>query len=130
LTIQVKRVHFSPSASGAETAGAGTATASAASAEQLPTASLHISGPVTEENQHVKMGAYHTLDIETQRNIRIIKDEWDSVALGRVEEACVPGRGAEVGAVVCGEGESPSNVISTTQFKQLFDRFGGILLAL
>jgi protein pelota len=104
LTIEVKRVHFSPSASGAENAGAGAASASTASADQLPTASLHIAGPVTEENQHVKMGAYHTLDIETQRDIRIIKEEWDSVALERVEEAIVPGRGAEVGAVVCGEG--------------------------
>jgi protein pelota len=67
---------------------------------------------VAEENQHVKMGAYHTLDIETQRDIRIIKDEWDSVALARVEEACVPGRGAEVGAVVCGEGSAAFCLLS------------------
>jgi protein pelota len=31
-------------------------------------------------------------------------DGWDSVAIARVEEAIIPGRGAEVGAVVCGEG--------------------------
>jgi hypothetical protein len=34
------------------------------------------------------------------------KDGWDSVSIGRIEEATVEGRGAEVGAVVCGEGES------------------------
>ena len=51
------------------------------------------------------MGAFHTLDIETNRDIRIEKAEgWDSIALSRIEEAIVPGRGAEVGAVVCGEG--------------------------
>lgn len=33
------------------------------------------------------------------------KDGWDSVSLGRIDEATVEGRGAEVGAVVCGEGE-------------------------
>lgn len=66
---------------------------------------LHIVGPVTSENPHVKLGAYHTLDIEAFRDVRIEKEDgWDSIALGRVEEAIIPGRGAEVAAVVCGEG--------------------------
>ena len=51
------------------------------------------------------MNAFHTLDIEVGRDIRIEKDEWDSIALATVRESCVPGRGAEVGAIVCGEGE-------------------------
>ncbi|KAI0772623.1 hypothetical protein BC629DRAFT_1583162 [Irpex lacteus] len=59
------------------------------------TAGLSITGPVVVENQHVRLGAFHTLDIE---------DGWDSVALERVQESCVPGRGAEVAAVVCSEG--------------------------
>ena len=51
------------------------------------------------------MGAFHTLDIEANRDVRIEKEDgWDSIALARVEESCVPGRGAEVAAVVCGEG--------------------------
>nr|VWO95197.1 Uncharacterized protein [Ganoderma boninense] len=67
---------------------------------------VEVSGRVAEENQHVKLGAFHTLDIEVNKDVRIEKDEggWDSVALGRVEESCVPGRGAEVAAIVCGEG--------------------------
>jgi protein pelota len=60
-----------------------------------------------EENDHVKMGAFHTLDIEANRDVRIEKAEWDSISLERVEEASQPGRGAEVGAVVCGEGQDP-----------------------
>lgn len=53
------------------------------------------------------MGAFHTLDLEANRDVRIEKEEgWDSVSLGRVQESCVPGRGAEVAAVVCGEGAS------------------------
>jgi protein pelota len=50
------------------------------------------------------MNAFHTLDVEVGRDVRIEKDEWDSIALATVEESCVPGRGAEVGAIVCGEG--------------------------
>jgi eRF1 domain 1 len=68
---------------------------------------LHVSGPVVEENKYVKMGQYHTLDLETQRNVTILKDEWDSVALGRIKEACDVTKKAEVGAVVMQEGSAP-----------------------
>lgn len=51
------------------------------------------------------MGAFHTLDIEANRDVRIEKPVWDSISLERIEEASQPGRGAEVGAVVCGEGK-------------------------
>ena len=52
------------------------------------------------------MGQYHTLDLEMQRNVTIIKDEWDSVALDRVKDACDVSKKAEVGAVVLQEGMS------------------------
>ena len=52
------------------------------------------------------MNSFHRLDIEVGRDVRIEKEEWDSIALVTVEESCVPGRGAEVGAIVCGEGQS------------------------
>lgn len=55
----------------------------------------------------MKMNAFHTLDVEVGRDVRIEKDEWDSIALTTVQESCVPGRGAEVGAIVCGEGQPP-----------------------
>jgi protein pelota len=59
------------------------------------------------------MGAYHTLDIESNRDVRIEKaDGWDSVAKARVEEAIIPGKGAEVGAVVCGEGTAAFCLLS------------------
>ena len=76
-------------------------------------ASLAISGRVTSENPHVKLGAHHTLDIEANRDVRIEKvDGWDSIALARVDEAIIPGRGAEVGAVVCGEGTAAFCLLS------------------
>ena len=103
LTIQVSRVDFSSSTTpSASTAPQDQGTSSSAAPT---TAALHISGRVTSENPHVKLGAFHTLDVEPNRDVRIEKlDGWDSVAISRVEEAIIPGRGAEVGAVVCGEG--------------------------
>jgi protein pelota len=45
--------------------------------------------------------------------VRIEKEfGWDSIALGRVDEAIVPGRGAEVGAVVMGEGTATFCLLS------------------
>jgi protein pelota len=79
---------------------------------------------VVNENDYVRMGAYHTLDLEGEprssykgrggfglmianRDFRLTKTQgWDSVALERIEESTKEGRGAEVGAIVCGEGMS------------------------
>jgi len=58
------------------------------------------------------MGAFHTLDVEMNREVTITKEEWDSVALSRIDESCVEGRGAEVGAIVCGEGTAAICLLS------------------
>jgi protein pelota len=98
----VTRIEFTPPIT--PTAGAASDITATSAPPVEPTASLQITGRVVEENQHVKMGAFHTLDIEANRDVRIEKPEWDSISLERIEEASQPGRGAEVGAVVCGEG--------------------------
>ncbi|KAG6336698.1 hypothetical protein ID866_2405 [Astraeus odoratus] len=112
LTLQVAKVEYS--SAGAPSASADQACQGPNSPTGAPSlAALHISGKVTSENQYVKLGAFHTLDIEVNRDIRIEKYEgWDSIALSRVQEACVPGRGAEVGAVVCGEGSAAFCLLS------------------
>ncbi|KAG8966098.1 Translation factor pelota [Tulasnella sp. 419] len=109
LTLQVTNVVFAPSTASST---ANTNSSASGSAAQEMTATLHISGRVSQENAHVKMGAYHTLDLEPNRDVRIVKEQWDSVSLGRVEEACVEGRGAEIGAIVCGEGTAALCLLS------------------
>ncbi|KZT20415.1 pelota [Neolentinus lepideus HHB14362 ss-1] len=108
LTLVVTHVEFTPAitSSTADTTNPNSTTSADV------TASIQISGRVAVENQHARMGAYHTLDIEVNRDVRIIKDQWDSIALNRVEESCVPGRGAEVAAVVCGEGTAAFVLLS------------------
>lgn len=66
---------------------------------------LHVSGRVAEENKWVKVGAYHTLDLELQRNFTLEKSEgWDSVALDVVKEAVKQDKEGTVPAVVMQEG--------------------------
>ncbi|XP_041977846.1 protein pelota [Aricia agestis] len=65
---------------------------------------LRLKGRNIVENQYVKMGAYHTLDLELNRKFVLKKLLWDSVALERVEMACDPAASADVAAVVMQEG--------------------------
>lgn len=113
--------------SSAPPAAGGPPGASSASASQGAT--LSITGQVTTENQHVKMGAFHTLDLETNRDVRIVKQEWDSISFNRVKEACEEGRGAEVGAIVCGEGMPQSLTREERPFTDLKFRNGGGMFA-
>ncbi|RDW75134.1 protein DOM34 [Coleophoma cylindrospora] len=49
---------------------------------------LHVSGRVASENEWVSVGAYHTLDLELERQFTLEKPSgWDSVALDVVKES-------------------------------------------
>lgn len=82
LTIRVTKLDFDPQAS-----------------------QLHVSGKVAEENKYVKLGGYHTLDLELHRNFTIEKAEgWDSVALDTLKEAISQDAKAQMWAVIMQEG--------------------------
>lgn len=77
---------------------------------------LHVSGRVAEENKHVKLGSYHTLDLELQRAFTLEKaDGWDSIAVGILREAIDQTAKAELWAVVMQEGLANICVITTHQ---------------
>lgn len=120
LTIQVTKVAFDatgssapPDPGAAATAQQTEATAGTSAQGALgggggggagEGATLQVSGRVVEENQFVKMGAHHTLDLETNRQLTIRKDKWDSIHFERISESSDVGSTAEVGAVVLGNG--------------------------
>ncbi|KAH9862775.1 hypothetical protein J1614_010868 [Plenodomus biglobosus] len=77
---------------------------------------LHVSGRVAVENEHVKLGQHHTLDLELNRNFTLEKaDGWDSVALDMLKESCDNDRRAELWAVVLGEGTANICMITEHQ---------------
>ncbi|KAI3634436.1 hypothetical protein MIR68_008040 [Amoeboaphelidium protococcarum] len=80
---------------------------------QTGDASIRINGRVCEENEYVKMGAYHTIDLELHRNFTLYKLEWDRVALDRVKAACDISERAELAAVVMHDGLA--NICLVTQ---------------
>lgn len=77
---------------------------------------LHVAGRVASENEHVKLGSHHTLDLELNRKFTIEKgDGWDSIALEMLREACETERRAELWAVVMGEGTANICLITEHQ---------------
>lgn len=65
---------------------------------------LRVKGRNVCENQYVKMGQYHTIDLELNRKFVLTKEEWDIVSIERIENACDPTKKADVGAIVMQEG--------------------------
>jgi protein pelota len=66
--------------------------------------SLRLTGKNVEENEFIKRGQYHTLELEIGHPFTIEKECWDSLYLQQLEEACDPSTRAELAAVVMQEG--------------------------
>ncbi|EMC99540.1 hypothetical protein BAUCODRAFT_340166 [Baudoinia panamericana UAMH 10762] len=95
LTIRVTKLDFDPQA-----------------------AQLHVSGRVAEENKHVKLGSFHTLDLELQRNFTLEKaDGWDSVALDTLKESVNQDAKAQLWAVIMQEGLA--NICLITEYQTI-----------
>ncbi|CAI5529201.1 unnamed protein product [Closterium sp. Naga37s-1] len=65
---------------------------------------IRVRGKNITENEHVKLGSYHTLELDLQRAFTLTKDVWDSVAIDRLKEACDPSANADLAVVVMQEG--------------------------
>jgi len=51
---------------------------------------LRIGGKNVSESKFVRLGAYHTLDLEQNREFTLFKNEWDVVSLERIKDATDP----------------------------------------
>lgn len=65
---------------------------------------LRIRGKNILENEHVKIGQFHTLEIEPHRPFVLRKDVWDSMARDILRQACDPSASADLAVVMMQEG--------------------------
>ncbi|KAL5540405.1 hypothetical protein UlMin_042428 [Ulmus minor] len=65
---------------------------------------LRIRGKNILENEHVKIGQYHTLELELHRPFVLRKDVWDSLALHVLQQASDPAASADLAVVLMQEG--------------------------
>lgn len=65
---------------------------------------LRIRGKNVMENEHVKIGQFHTLEIEPHRPFVLRKELWDWAALDVLHQACDPAASADLAVVLMQEG--------------------------
>ncbi|PQQ14843.1 protein PELOTA 1 isoform X1 [Prunus yedoensis var. nudiflora] len=65
---------------------------------------LRIRGKNILENEYVKIGAFHTLELELQRPFVLRKDVWDSLALHELNQASDPAASADLAVILMQEG--------------------------
>ncbi|TXG48623.1 hypothetical protein EZV62_024498 [Acer yangbiense] len=65
---------------------------------------MRIRGKNILENEYVKIGAFHTLELELHRPFVLRKDLWDSLALDVLHQASDPAASADLAVVLMQEG--------------------------
>lgn len=65
---------------------------------------LRIRGKNILQNEHVKIGAFHTLELELHRPFTLRKPVWDSLALDVIRQASNPAASADLAVVLMQEG--------------------------
>jgi len=75
---------------------------------------LRLNGKNVVENEYVKMGAYHSLELKLGREFTLFKEQWDSIAMELVHRACDVTQYADVGAVIMSEGLAHVCLITST----------------
>ncbi|CAL5227732.1 g10747 [Coccomyxa viridis] len=67
-------------------------------------ASLRLRGKNLTETEHVKLGAYHTVELEPQRPFTLEKQAWDAIDIERIRQSTDPALSADLAAVLITEG--------------------------
>lgn len=62
--------------------------------------SIRLKGRNLTECEHIKLGAYHTLELEPQRAFSLAKACWDSLDIERLRSACDPQASADLAALL------------------------------
>ncbi|KAJ3074447.1 hypothetical protein HDU98_011230 [Podochytrium sp. JEL0797] len=65
---------------------------------------MRVNGRNVVENKYVKLGGYHTLDLELHKPFTITKECWDLIAFDRIQQACDVAARAEIAAILLEEG--------------------------
>lgn len=65
---------------------------------------LRVSGVNIRENENIRMGQQHTIELEKGRQFKIYKSEWDSIHFDLLEELKQPMKTADIAAIAMQEG--------------------------
>ena len=75
---------------------------------------IRLKGRNTTENEYVKLGAYHTLEVAPGRAVTVRKaDQWDKITLEKLREALDPAASADLAVVMITEGHAILCLVGT-----------------
>lgn len=65
---------------------------------------IRLKGQNLTENEHIKLGAYHTIELEPQRAFTLDKQLWDAVDIDRIKQCTDPTASADLAVLLITEG--------------------------
>jgi len=80
---------------------------------------IRYSGKNCEENQWVKMGAHHTLEIELNNKVTLGKDRWDTMHLAALDEATDVHKTSEVAVILMEAGLANFHLLTAVLAKDV-----------
>mmetsp|Transcript_65535 Transcript_65535/g.154080 ORF Transcript_65535/g.154080 Transcript_65535/m.154080 type:complete len:404 (-) Transcript_65535:20-1231(-) len=80
---------------------------------------IRYSGKNCEENQWVKMGAHHTLEIELNNKLTVGKDRWDAMHLQQLDEATDVHKTSEVAVLLMEAGIANFHLLTAVLAKDV-----------
>ena len=75
---------------------------------------IRLKGRNLTENEHIKLGAYHSLELELQRAFTLAKDEWDGIDLERIRQCTDPTLSADLAVLLIAEGIATLCLVGTS----------------
>jgi protein pelota len=65
---------------------------------------IRLRGRNLTENEHIKLGAYHTIELEPHRAFTLEKDSWDMLDIDRIKQCTDPTASADLAVLLITEG--------------------------
>lgn len=81
---------------------------------------IRFSGKNCEENQWVKMGAHHTLEVELNNKMTLGKDCWDTMHLDSLDQATDVHKTSEVAVILMEAGTANFHLLTAVLAKDVF----------
>ena len=61
---------------------------------------IRLRGRNLTENEHIKLQAFHTVELELHRPFTLSKEQWDYLDIGRIRQATNPALSADLAVVL------------------------------
>mmetsp|Transcript_41875 Transcript_41875/g.118745 ORF Transcript_41875/g.118745 Transcript_41875/m.118745 type:complete len:435 (+) Transcript_41875:93-1397(+) len=80
---------------------------------------IRFSGKNVCENEFIRLGQFHTVEVELNSNLSVMKSNWDFISRDRLQQAVDAKRSAEVAAILIDQGVANFYLLTSCLAKEL-----------